>query len=117
MNPAGRRKRQVGIEAVYPGQQVASCGPQVLLFSHVVPHAPSAVVPLERPAALKHLLAQSSPPLFDHGTMAPHLAALTQLLRQANPYELRLGLDVYYDPWRLVPLLATVNGGERWLVW
>jgi hypothetical protein len=117
MNPAGKRKRQVGIEAVYPGQQVASCLPQVLLFSRVVPHAPSAVVPLNRPVALKHLLAQSSPPLFDHGTMAPHLEVLTQLLRQASPYELSAGLDVYYDPWRLVPLLATVNGGERWLGW
>jgi hypothetical protein len=107
----GGRKRRVEIEEVYPGQLVASCLPRVLLFSRVMPHAPSAVMPLDRPTALKQLLAQSGPPLFDHATMAQHFELLTRLLQQATPYELSAGLDIYQKPGRLLQLLASVNGG------
>lgn len=111
-NLEGRRKRRVGIEAVYPGQQVAGCLPRVLLFSRLMPHAPSAVVPVDPANALKHLLAQSHPTSFDRSTMAQHLQVLTHLLQQATSYELRVGLDVYQDPRRLVQLLNTITGGE-----
>jgi hypothetical protein len=110
---AGGRKRRVEIEAIYPGRLVASCLPRVLLFSRVVPNAPSAVIPLDRPIALKQLLAQSGPPLFDHATMAQHFELLIRLLQQATPYELSAGLDIYQEPGRLIQLLATVNGGKR----
>jgi hypothetical protein len=108
---AGGHKRRVVIEEVYSGQLAASCLPRVLLFSRVVPNAPSTLVPLERPHALKRLLAQSGPPLFDRSTMAQHLEVLTQLVQQTTSYELRAGLDLYHEPRRLFRLLAAVPGG------
>ena len=109
----GKHKRRTDIEKSYPGQHVASCLPRVLLFSRIVPHAPSALVPLDRPTAFKQLLAESGPPLFDRTTMAQHLDVLTHLLQQATPYELRAGLDLYREPGRLMQLLAAVDGGTR----
>jgi hypothetical protein len=111
---AGGRKRRVIIDKVHPGQRVGSCLPHVLLFSRLVPHAPSSLVPLDRPTALKRLLDQSGPPLFDRDTMAPQLELLRQLVRQATPYELRAGFDLYRDPQRLLGLLAAVPGGSPW---
>jgi hypothetical protein len=111
--PQGARKRQVDVEKRHAGQHVAGCLPRVLLFSRVVPHAPSVLVPLDRPTALQRLLAESGPPLFDHATMAQHLDTLTRLLQQATPYELRAGLDLYREPGRLVQLLAAANGEAR----
>ncbi len=111
-DPAGKPKRRVTIDEVYPGQLVADCLPQVLLFSRIVPHAPSAVVPLDRPTALKQLLSESGLALFDSATMPQHLEILTHLLQQATPYELRAGLDLDQKPGRLIQLLAAANGGR-----
>jgi hypothetical protein len=111
-DPTGKPKRRVAIEAVYPNQHMARSLPQVLLFSRIVPHAPSALVPLDRPTALKQLLSESGPALFDHATMPQHLDLLTRLLQQATPFELRAGLDLYQEPGRLSQLLDTANGGK-----
>jgi hypothetical protein len=111
-DPTGKPKRRVAIEAVYPARHRADCLPHVLLFPHIVPHAPSALVPLDPPTALKHLLSESGPALFDHATMSQHLSILTRLLRQATPYELRAGLDLYREPGRLSQLLGAVRGGK-----
>lgn len=111
-DPAGKPKRRVAIEAVYPAQHMAGCLPQVLLFSRIVPHAPSVLVPLDPPTALKQLLSESGPALFDHATMSQHLSILTCLLQQATPYELRAGLDLYQEPGRLGQLLGAAKGGK-----
>jgi hypothetical protein len=111
-DPTGKPKRRVAIEAVYPAQHTARCLPQVLLFPRIVPHAPSALVPLDPPTALKQLLSESGPALFDHATMSPHLNILTRLLQQATPYELHAGLDLHREPGRLSQLLGAVNGGN-----
>ena len=67
----GGRKRRVHLEEAYPGQQVAACLPRVLLFSRIVPARTAPCARWTASAALKHLLAQSGPQLFDRHTMAP----------------------------------------------
>jgi hypothetical protein len=111
-DPTGKPKRRVAIEAVYPGQHMAGCLPQVLLFPRIAPQACSVLVALDRPTALKQLLSESGPALFDHATMSQHLTILTRLLQQAPAYELRAGLDLYQNPDRLMQLLAAAKGGR-----
>jgi hypothetical protein len=110
----GRWKRRVRLEEVYPGQQVAACLPRVLLFARIVPSAQSALRPLDHLSALKYLLAQSGPQLFDRHTMAPHLEVLKRLGRQAASYTLHAGRDLAQQPGRLGHLLAEATGEVQW---
>jgi hypothetical protein len=111
---AGRPRRRVCLEEVYPAQYIASSFPQVLLFSRIVPDAQSTLHRLDPVLALKHLLAGSGPQLFDRGTMARHLEVLMRLIQQSAAYELRAGLDLYRDPMTLIRLLNEAEGAERW---
>jgi hypothetical protein len=111
-DPTGKPKRRVVIEAVYPARHRADCLPRVLLFPRIVPNVPSMLAPLAPPAALKQLLFESGPALFDHATMPQHLSVLTHLLRQATPYELRAGPDLHREPGRLSELLCEAEGGK-----
>ena len=106
----GGWKRRVHLEAVYPGQQVAECLPRVLLFPRIVPSAQSTLRPLDRLSALKYLLAQSGPQLFDRHTMAPHPEVLKHLVQQAASYALHAGRDLYQQPGTLEHLLAQATG-------
>ena len=99
----GGWKRRVRLEEAYPGQQVAECLPRGLLFPRIVPSAHSTVRPLDHLSALKYLLAQSGPQLFDRHTMAPHLEVLKRLVQQAASYELHAGRDLYQQPVRWCP--------------
>jgi hypothetical protein len=109
-NAQGRHKQSVCLEAAYPGQQVAGCVPRALLFPRVVPQAQSTVRPLDQASALRQLLTQSGPPLFDRRSMAQHLAVCTRLLQQAPPYAFDAGSDVFQAPDRVARLLTTVLG-------
>jgi len=60
--------------------------------------------------ALRNLLAQSGPELFDRPTMSAHLDVLGRLLRQTTPYELRAGEDLHRAPQRLTELLERGPG-------
>jgi len=111
---AGRRKRRVRLDEAYPEQYVSECLPRLLLFSQIVPHTQSALLPLDRLSALKNLLAQSGPQLFDTGTMAQHLEVLKRLVQQTVPYELRAGRDLYRHPVTLGRLLAKAEGEREW---
>jgi hypothetical protein len=111
---SGRRRRMVRIEDAYPGQYVPGCIPRVLLFSRITPHAQSALLPLDRISALRILLAQSGPQLFDRDTMPKQMEGLRKLVYQSAAYELRAGPDLYRDPTRLVQLLAESDGEARW---
>jgi hypothetical protein len=107
-------KQRVRLEEVYPGQQVVDCLPRVLLFARIVSAPQSTVRPLDHVRALKHLLAQSGPQLFDRHTMVPHLDVLKRLVYQATSYELHAGLDLYQQPGTLGHLLAEVTGEAIW---
>jgi hypothetical protein len=111
----GKRKRRVDIHAAYPEQYVPTCCPRTLLVSRIVSQPHSTLRPLASLSALRHLLAQSGPQLFDHRTMAQHLEVLKRLVHQAVTYELLAGRDLYDSPGQLVRLLADVEGEEPWL--
>ena len=111
----GGRKRKLQIEQVYPAQYVEKCDPKVLLFSRIVSDTQSALFPCDRVTALKNLLEQSGPQLFDRRTMDQQLEVLSGLVGQTECYELRAGLDLYRDPARLAHLLAGCEPDERWL--
>jgi hypothetical protein len=113
-HPAGKRKRRVDIHEAYPEQYAPACFPHILLFPRLVPHPHSTLRPLDRLSALKHLLVQSGPPLFDHHTMASHLEVLKRLVYQAVIYELLAGRDLYQQPGRLIRLLADAEGEVPW---
>jgi hypothetical protein len=111
---SGGRRRRVCIQDAYPGQHVTKCIPRVLLFSLIVPHSQSTLLPMDRLSALRKLLAQSSPQLFDKKGTQQHLDLLKRLLQQTATYELRAGLDLYYNPIKLGQLLAEAEGETRW---
>jgi hypothetical protein len=111
----GGTKRRLNIEEVYPAQHEQRCDPRVLLFSRIVSDSPSYLVPIDRVIALRNLLKQCSPQLFDQRTMGEHLRVLGRLVRQTTSYELSAGLDLYRDPGRLMYLLAGCEQDERWL--
>jgi hypothetical protein len=81
-----------------------------VLMARIVGTPRSTVRPLDRTHALRHLLRQSGPQLFDRGTMPAHLAVLTCLLDQAAVYELQAGRDLYEEPLRLRDLIVGVTG-------
>ena len=111
---SGRHKRRADLDRAYPEQSISRCFPQVVLFPRLVSHRCSTVQPLDRLRALRHLLAQSGPQLFDRATMAPHLEILTHLVQQATMYELLTGRDLLHHPERLLSLLAAAEGGAPW---
>jgi len=111
---AGRHRRRIRIEDVYPEQHMSEGVPHVLLFSKIVSRAKSTLVPVDRIVALNHLLAGSGPQLFDRGSMARHLGLLKQLVQQAAAYELRAGLDLHRDPAKLVSLLQAAGVQTLW---
>jgi hypothetical protein len=86
--------------------------PQVLVFSRIVPEPKSTLLPLTRIDALKILLTESGPQLFDPFTMAQHMEVLKTLLSQTKTYELRAGADLHRDPRILEHLLARVGKGS-----
>jgi len=102
---SGQRQR-VYVDETYPGQAVSTCVPQVLVFSRIVPEPNSTLQPMSRVDALKNLLTESAPQLFDQFTMAQHMEVLKTLLSQTKTYELRAGLDLHRDPLILDRLLA-----------
>jgi len=102
----GRDKRRVCVDDAFPERRTARCWPRVLLFCRIVPVAQSTLRPLDRLAALKTLLGQSGPLLFDPQTMPQHLEVLKRLLQQTATVELEAGLDLHHDPRGLIDLLA-----------
>jgi hypothetical protein len=107
---AGGWKRRIHLGAADLERLVPRCKPQLVLFSRIVPASQSALRPLERASALRHLLGQSAPQLFDRQTMAAQLTVLTHLVQQASANELHAGRDLYQQPLRLVDLLAEAEG-------
>ena len=65
----GGTKRRLKIEEAYPAQFLEKCYPTVLLFPWIVADRQSALLPCDRITALKNLLAQSGPQLFDQNSM------------------------------------------------
>jgi HPr Serine kinase C-terminal domain len=111
----GGVRRRIGVEKAFPSQRVAACTPRLVLFPRVSREADSALIALERADALGRLIGQSSPQLFDRATMAPHLATLNALLRQASAFELSAGYDLRENASALSRLLAAAERGEACL--
>lgn len=111
----GGTKRRLHIDRAYPAQYREQCIPQVLLFSRVAGAPESSLIACDPVSALKNLLAQSGPQLFDRNTMGRQIDLLSSLVRQCACYELSAGLDLYHDPGILVQLLARTGQGGRWL--
>jgi hypothetical protein len=109
---SGGCKRRLCIAATYPDQIVSRCVPRVLLLARIVESPHSTARPLDQTYALRQLLTQSGPQLFDRWTMHAHLAMLTRLLEQAASYELQAGRDLYEEPLTLIDLMAEVTGAR-----
>ena len=103
---SGGHRQRVYVDEAYPGQAVPTCVPQILLFSRIVPGPNSALQPVTRVEALKTLLTESGPQLFDPCTMPQQVEVLKTLLSQTTIYDLRAGLDLHRDPLLLARLLA-----------
>jgi hypothetical protein len=106
----GGQRRQVGIDEAYSEQYVPRCLPRILIFPHIKSQYHSTVTPMDTVHALKILLTQSAPQLFDRSTMAGHLELLKRLLQQTEKYELEAGSDLYHEPAKLVDLLKQARG-------
>jgi hypothetical protein len=98
----------------YSVQSLERFRPRVIVFPRIVPQTTSALSQVSRSAALRHLLEQSGPELFDRATMAEHAAVLSRLLRQSTSYELLAGRDLRESAQSLVDLLADTPGVSAW---
>ena len=72
------------------------------------------LTPVDQIFALRVLLSQSAPQLFDRDTMGAHLELLKRLLRQCELYRLDAGIDLYRRPAKLIELLAEAQGETSW---
>jgi hypothetical protein len=104
------RKRRADPFGAYASQHRESFRPHAVIFPTIASISRSTLREIPRSVALGHLLAQSGPDLFDAVTMPAHLSVLTELLRQAVPYELTAGTDLLRNPGAVVDLLP---GGAR----
>lgn len=112
--PPASRKRRVDVEPAYPRQRVTRFRPQALVFPSIVGGARSALRPVRGEDAMRHLLAQSAPELFDRRTMPAHLRVLSRLVCRAPGLEMRAGRDVYESPAALEGLLDRIGGEAAW---
>jgi hypothetical protein len=106
----GGRRRRVRVEAAHSAQRTVACFPSVLLFPRIVRRARSTVAPLGRVQALRRLLEQSGPQLFDRRDTGVRLSVLKSLLDQCAAHEFRAGADVSRDPDAVGDLLETLKG-------
>jgi hypothetical protein len=106
----GGRRRRVGINEAYPEQYIAQCLPHIVIFPQITGQDQSTLKPISKVSALRSLLTQSAPQLFDRSTMSGHLELLKKLLQQAETYELDAGTDLYHQPTKLIDLLREARG-------
>jgi hypothetical protein len=104
---AGRLRRRMEVAGAFPGRIVESCFPGVILFIRVSGQERSALNPVEGRRALRPLLEASGPQLFDRTGMAPQLAALAELTRQARSFELAAGTDILDEPQLIEEMLRS----------
>ena len=109
----GRRRRNVGINETYPEQYIARSLPRVVIFPKITGNSLSMLKPIDRVQALRLLLAQSAPQLFDRSTMSAHLELLKSLLQQTELFELNAGTDLYLQPEKLIDLLKEARGAKH----
>jgi len=114
----GRRRRvdlagRVPLDATRAGRQVPLCVPRLLVLAAISGLERSDLRLADSVTALKSLLVASGPQLWDSSTMNPHLAALTELVRQARVYQLDAGLDVLRNPTVLLEQLETIALGRE----
>ena len=104
----GRRRRRVA--AVEEASRAAACRPCLLVFPKIVSRPRSVLRPMDRGSALRRLLAQSGPQLFDREETPRHLDVLKRLLDQSQTFALRAGRDVLRDAAAVAHLLTTATG-------
>jgi hypothetical protein len=108
----GRERRRVGINEAFAEQHVRRCIPRIVIFPRIKSHNQSTLVPIDHVSALRVLLSQSAPQLFDRGTMSAHLELLNRLLQQSEVYELNAGIDLYHEPAKLIQLIGNTRGSH-----
>ena len=108
------RKRRADMMRAYPSQHRQRFRPRAIVFPRIASCATSTLRGVSRSTALRTLLAQSGPELFDPETMPAHLDLLARLLRQTRPFELLAGRDLHQAPQGLIDLLQRADGGSPW---
>jgi hypothetical protein len=111
----GGQRRRVSINKAYPEQYIAECSPRVMIFTKITARPHSALTPIDRLSALRLLLAQSAPQLFDRSTMPGQLELLKKLLQQAEIYQLDAGEDLHLQPAKLVDHIREARGATHCL--
>jgi hypothetical protein len=106
----GGRKCRICIEETYPEQYLQRCIPRLIVLPRIIPQKRSKLATMDHVLALKILLAESGPQLFDKKTMPRHLELLNKLLQQGAVYELEAGIDLYHDPTKLIRLIEKARG-------
>lgn len=105
----GQPRAEVDPRERWPGRWRRTAPLAGLLFPRVEAEEPTRLVRGEGGGALAALLRQSPWLLADRGA-APGVLALLREAAERPAYELRLGLDTYRDPARLVGVLGEAVG-------
>jgi hypothetical protein len=100
-----RRRGETDPHARFPGRWRREAPLAGLLFPRIAADAPTALEPARAPDALQGLLRQSPWLLADRGC-APRVLALLRETALLPAHALRLGLDTYADPDRLVHVVG-----------
>jgi hypothetical protein len=107
---SGRERRRVGINEIFGAQHVRRCMPRVVIFPRIESQHQSTLSPMDHVSALRVLLSQSAPQLFDRVTMGAHLELLKRLVQQCELYQLNAGIDLYRNPANLIQLIGEARG-------
>lgn len=99
-------KQLFDVESVYPDQFSSNCFPRILIFTRIVPHAESALVPIDRASVLVRLMQQSATLFFNRQVVRAHAEALKRLLYQTTHYQLFAGVDLREDPAKISEILG-----------
>ena len=81
---SGGVRRRLGIDESYSEQYLPRCLPRVVIFPQIKCHNQSTLTSIDKISALRFLLTQSAPQLFDRITMSAHLELLKRLLQQTK---------------------------------
>lgn len=102
----GDTKQLLDVESVYPDQFSPNCLPKVLIFTSIVPHSESKLVPIDRTSALVKLMKQSATLFFNRALIREHTEVLKKLLYQTVSYQLLAGIDLWKNPAKISEVLG-----------
>ena len=94
----GNARQEILVRQRFPDQFLSDCHPRVLVLPQIVRQPTSQLIRLDRGAAIKDLLRESSIGLTGQQILPGQLAVISRLVGQCQVYRLESGEDLHHHP-------------------